>query len=62
MKQQTTTFINDNRVNDAHTTQLDASRKISNSTGNAEYTSCLPIEGEDEENEEENEDWKWIIK
>ena len=32
MKQQTTTFINDNRVNDAHTTQLGASRKISNST------------------------------
>ena len=30
--------------------------------GNAEYTSCLPIEGEDEENEKENEDWKWIIK
>ena len=23
-----------------------------NNRGNAEYTSCLPIEGEDEENEE----------
>ena len=32
MKQQITTFINDNRVNDAHTTQLDASRKINNTT------------------------------
>ena len=32
MKQQATTVINDNRVNDAHTTQLDASRKKSNST------------------------------
>ena len=35
-------------------------------TDNVEYTSCLSIEGEDEENEEENEkeneDWKWIIK
>ena len=32
MKQQSNTFINGNRVNDAHTTQLDASRKKSNST------------------------------
>ena len=32
MKQQATTFINNNRVNDAHTTQLDASRKINRST------------------------------
>ena len=32
MNQQATTVINDNRVNDAHTTQLDASRKKSNST------------------------------
>ena len=32
MKQQTTTFINDNRVNDARTTQLDTSWKKSNST------------------------------
>ena len=32
MKQQITTFINDNRVNDAHTAQLDASRKINNTT------------------------------
>ena len=32
MKQQATTFINDNRVNDVHTTQLDASRKKDNST------------------------------
>ena len=32
MKQQATTVINENRVNDAHTTQLDASRKKSNST------------------------------
>ena len=32
MKQQATTVINDNRVNDAHTTQLDALRKKSNST------------------------------
>ena len=32
MKQQATTFINDNRVNDAHITQLDASLKKSNST------------------------------
>ena len=27
MKQLATTFINDTRVNDVHTTQLDASRK-----------------------------------
>ena len=32
MKQQATTVINDNRVNDAHTSQLDDSRKRSNST------------------------------
>ena len=32
MKQQATTVINDKRVNDAHTTQLDASWKKSNST------------------------------
>ena len=32
MKQQATTFINYNRVNDAHITQLDASLKKSNST------------------------------
>ena len=32
MNQQATTVINDNRVNDAHTTQLDVSRKKSNST------------------------------
>ena len=32
MKQQATTFINDNRVNDTHITQLDASRKKSNPT------------------------------
>ena len=32
MKQQATTVINDNRVNDAHTTQFDASQKKSNST------------------------------
>ena len=32
MKQQATKVINDNRVNDVHTTQLDASRKKSNST------------------------------
>ena len=31
------------------------------STGNAEFTSCLPIEDE-EENEEENEDWKLVLK
>ena len=37
MNQQATTVINDNRVNDAHTTQLDASRKKSNST--VAYTS-----------------------
>ena len=30
MKQQATTVINANRVNDAHTTQLDTSRKKSN--------------------------------
>ena len=51
MKQQATTVINDNRVNDAHTTQLDAhttqldaSRKKSNST--VAYTfkiCCLKI-------------------
>ena len=32
MKQKTTTFINENRDNNAHTTQFDTSRKISNST------------------------------
>ena len=32
MKKQGATFINDNRINDAHATQLDASTKISNST------------------------------
>ena len=32
MKQQATTVINDNRVNDAHATQLDASQKKSSST------------------------------
>ena len=32
MKQQTTIFINEDRVNDNHTTQLDVSRKKSNST------------------------------
>ena len=32
MKQQATAFINDNRVNDAHTTLLYGSRKIRNST------------------------------
>ena len=32
MKQQATTFINDNRVNDAQITQLDVLRKKSNST------------------------------
>ena len=32
MKKQATTVINDNRANDVHTTQLDASRKESNST------------------------------
>ena len=32
MKQQATTFINANRVNDAHTAQLDAFQKKSNST------------------------------
>ena len=32
MKQQATTFINDNRVNDVHITQLGAWRKKSNST------------------------------
>ena len=32
MKQQATTVVNDNRVNDAHTTQLDASWKKSNIT------------------------------
>ena len=32
MKQQSTTVINANRVNDVHIAQLDASRKKSNST------------------------------
>ena len=32
MKEQATTVINNNRVNDAHTTQLNASRKKNNST------------------------------
>ena len=32
MKQQATTVINANRINDAHTIQLDALRKKSNST------------------------------
>ena len=32
MKQQATTVINANRVNDAHTAQLDALQKKSNST------------------------------
>ena len=32
MKQLGTTLINNNRVNDVHTTQLDASRKKGNST------------------------------
>ena len=32
MKQQTTTVINDNRVNDAHTAQFDVLQKKSNST------------------------------
>ena len=39
MKQQATTVINDNRVNDAHTTQVDASPKKSNST--VAYTSKI---------------------
>ena len=40
MKQQATTVINDNRVNDAHTTQLDVSRKKSISTVTYTFKIC----------------------
>ena len=40
MKQQATTVINANRVNDAHTTQLDALRKKSNSTEAYTFKIC----------------------
>ena len=40
MKQQATAVINDNSVNDAHTTLLYASRKISNSTGAYTFEIC----------------------
>ena len=40
MKQQTTIFINDNRVNDAHTTQFDASWKKSNSAITYTFEIC----------------------
>ena len=40
MKQQATTVINDNRVNDAHTTQLDAPWKKSNSTAAYTFEIC----------------------
>ena len=40
MKQQATTVINDNRVTDAHTTQLDASRKKSISTVTYTFKIC----------------------
>ena len=43
MKQQATTVINENRVNDAHMTQLDAPRKKSNSTV-AYIQNMLPID------------------
>ena len=42
MKQQATSVINDNRVNDAHTTQLDASRKKNNSTVTYTFEICCP--------------------
>ena len=42
MKKQTTTFINDNRVNDAYTTQLDASLKKNNSTVAYTFEICCP--------------------
>ena len=40
MKQQATTYIYDNRVIDAHITQLDVSRKISNSTITYTFEIC----------------------
>ena len=40
MKQQATTFIYDNRANNAHTTQLDFSRKKSNSTLTYAFEIC----------------------
>ena len=40
MKQQVTAVINDNRVNDAHASLLDASRKKSNSTVASTFEIC----------------------
>ena len=44
MKQQATTVINDNRVNDAHTTQLDASRKKKQLNCRIYIQNILPID------------------
>ena len=40
MKQQASTVINANRVNDAHTAQLDALQKKSNSTVAKTFETC----------------------
>ena len=40
MKQQASTVINANRVNDAHTAQLDALQKKSNSTVEKTFEIC----------------------